>query len=70
MIARNFIIRLVLGLGMCWFFVVGTLALLDGHIYELPNHMVLVKDQGVHIYQKRITAEFGVQVKFKEEETE
>jgi len=40
----------------------------DGEVFDLPNHMLLITDNGFHLYDKTITYEFNVPVEFKAEE--
>jgi hypothetical protein len=66
----KYILKVVLGvflmLGTLGGTVVGTLALLDGKVFDFPNHRVLVLNQGVHIYKKAETFEFLTEEQMKE----
>jgi len=40
----------------------------DGRVFDLPNHKLIILNNGFHLYDKAITVEFTVPVEFKEEE--
>lgn len=40
----------------------------DGEVFDLPNHKLLILNNGFHLYKKAITTEFKVEVQFAEDQ--